>query len=121
MTKLTDAVFKNGVREEAKMQTADELNSFFTAVKRNLDILTAMMENYNKTTDNSFTELSSIENDLTMFTFKGFDVSKYYTENMTGECVITKVGHIAGRRCHIADLHKYIQFTDSFSCCVCLT
>lgn len=105
MTKLTDAVLEDEVCEEAKIETAVQSMRFFDAVKRNLDIFTALIEQHNKTTDNSFQELVSIENDLTLFTIKQCDISQY-TEDTTGECLITNVGDISNGRCYINDLER---------------
>lgn len=105
VARMTDAVFNDDVLEEANIDTADELNQFWKAVNKNLEIMAALIEYHNKTTDYSFNELISIRNDLTLFTFKQCDVSQY-AENTMGECVVTKVENIATGRCYINDFRK---------------
>lgn len=103
MTKLTDAVFKNDVRVEANIQTDDGLKRFLETVRRNLDVFIALFELYNKITDNSFNTLVSVENDLTLFTYKQCNMSDY-AENTVGECVVTNVRNSACGDCYINDL-----------------
>lgn len=105
MTKLTDAIFKHEVREEAKIKTADRLERFFVAVKRNLKVLTETFEQCNNNVDDSLTQLISIESDLTLFTYQPFDVRQYKL-NTIGDCVITKIGNRLDGQCFINDLKK---------------
>lgn len=107
MAKLTDAIFKDGIHEETEIETAEEMKFFLEAVKRNLDIFTALIEYHHMNTDNSFTQLASIENKLSLFTFKPFDVSQYdASSNGIGECVITQIGDILSGQCHINFLNS---------------
>lgn len=105
MTKLTDAVFKADVRDEAKVQSFEELNRFFDAVKINLDLFSEFFNLCDAAADNCFNKLVSIENDLTLFTYKRYDL-KQYKPNMMGECVIRNIGSCANGRCYINDLEK---------------
>lgn len=106
VAKMTDAIFEDEVREEAKFETHNKFNKFLQAVKRNLDIFTTLIEHHNETTDNSFTELVPFENDLALFTFNQCNV-KQYAENKMGECVITQIGDVIRGRCYINDLKRY--------------
>lgn len=95
---MTDAVFKDEVRKETKMEDSDgELNRFLEVVKINLNVLTSLIGFYNKTAECSFTQLVSIENDLTLFTFQHNHTSRYKA-NTVSECIITNVGGRFGSR-----------------------
>lgn len=105
VSKLTDAVFRNDVRKEAKLKTADEFKMFLNTVKGNLDTFTGLFHHHNNTTANCLTQLESIENDLTLFTYKAYDLD-HFIEKTMGECVISNVGEFLGDRCYINDAKK---------------
>lgn len=103
---MTDAVYNQEIRKEAKICTAKDLKQFFGAVKRNLDVFTQLVKQYDQSTEASFNQLESIENDLTLFTYEKCGVGQY-KENTVGECVVTRAGDIFKDRCHINDLIRY--------------
>lgn len=105
VSKITSAVYKNEVREEANIQTAAELQRLFDAVNANLGVFMELFQLCSAKADSSFDKLVSIENDLTLFTYKRCDL-KQYKLNMIGECVVKKIGSAVHGRCHINNLKE---------------
>lgn len=105
MTKLTEAVLNNEVQKKAKIHTDDELQQFLKRVKRNFKVFTKLFKTCNSTADDSFDQLSSIKNDLTLFTYQPVNVCQYKM-NTIGECVMTKIANGLEGECFINDLKK---------------
>lgn len=101
-------MFKSEVRAEAQIETTVNLNHFLETVDRNLDVLIELIELYGTEADKSLMKLVSIENDLTLFTYKRCNLNQY-KQNTIGDCVVTRVGNTVKGYCHINDLRKLVN------------
>lgn len=105
MKKLTDAVLLREVRAEAGIKTLQELEHFLQAVDVNLDLFTALIDEYEFKTQDTFSELVSIDNHLQLFTYKKCDLKQYRIGSF-GECVISNIGASSNGFCYINDLNR---------------
>lgn len=87
-------------------EKTEDPNRFSEAVSANLDILTDLYQNYYATAAMTSTQLISIENGPSLFSYKRSNLKRYkhYKIKPDGECVIVKIGDNAKGRCHIHDL-----------------
>lgn len=102
---LTEAVFDNEVRAQTKIKTNADLKGFYEAVSLNLDIVTDLFELFNTKADQCLSNLVSIENDLSYFTYNSCDFKEYKIGTIC-ECMVMKIENCTKGYCFLNDLTK---------------